>query len=73
MEKILDEQVRPNLLRDGGNLEVVDMKEVGGATEVYINYLGACKGCVSATTGTLQYIEEFLKKELDLSVRVVPV
>ena len=72
VEKVLDEKVRPNLLRDGGNLEVVDMKDAGGVTEVYINYLGACKGCPSAEVGTLGFIEDFLKKELDPDIRVLP-
>ena len=73
VEKVLDEKVRPNLLKDGGNLEVVDMKEADGVTEVHINYLGACKGCPSAAVGTLSYIEDFLKKELDQNIRVLPV
>jgi NifU-like protein len=73
VEKVLDEKVRPNLLKDGGNLEVVDMKEADGVTEVYINYLGACKGCPSAAIGTLSYIEDFLKEELDQNIRVLPV
>jgi len=73
VEKVLDEKVRPNLLKDGGNLEVVDMKEADGVTEVYINYLGACKGCPSAAVGTLSYIEDFLKEELDQKIRVLPV
>ena len=73
VEKVLDEKVRPNLLKDGGNLEVVDMKEADGVTEVYINYLGACKGCPSAAVGTLSYIEDFLKAELDQNIRVLPV
>ena len=74
VEKVLDDKVRPNLLRDGGNLEVVDMKEAGeGFTDIYINYLGACKGCPSAAVGTLTYIEEFLKTELDQKIRVLPV
>ena len=51
VEKVLDEKVRPNLLQDGGNLEVVDMKAADGVTEVYIKYLGACKGCPSADGG----------------------
>ena len=63
----------PNLLRDGGNLEVVDMKDGDGITEVYIRYMGACKGCPSASTGTLGYIEDFLKRELDPRIRVLPV
>ncbi len=73
VERVLDEKVRPNLLKDGGNLEVVDMKEEGGATRVFIHYLGACRGCPSAGTGTLEYIEEFLRKELDDTIRVMPV
>jgi len=73
IEKVLDEKVRPNLLKDGGNLEVVDMKQADGVTEVYINYLGACKGCPSAAVGTLSFIEDFLKSELDQNIRVLPV
>jgi len=73
VEEVLDGKVRPNLLRDGGNLEVVDMKSAEGITEVYIKYLGACKGCPSATVGTLSYIEDFLKAELDPAIRVLPV
>ena len=72
VEKVLDEQVRPTLLKDGGNLEVVDMKLADGFTELYINYLGACKGCPSASIGTLSYIEQFLQKELDPDIRVFP-
>jgi NifU-like protein len=73
VEEVLDGKVRPNLLRDGGNLEVVDMKTSAGVTEVYIRYMGACKGCPSASTGTLSYIEDFLKAELDPAIRVLPV
>jgi NifU-like protein len=73
VEEVLDGKVRPNLLRDGGNLEVVDMKAADGVTEVYIRYMGACKGCPSATVGTLSYIEDFLKAELDPAIRVLPV
>jgi NifU-like protein len=73
VEKVLDEKVRPSLLKDGGNLEVVDMKENAGSTEVYISYMGACKGCPSAAVGTLGFIEDFLRKELDQTIRVIPV
>jgi NifU-like protein len=72
VEKVLDEKVRPMLLRDGGNLEVLDMKEVDGSVEVYIRYMGACKGCPSAAIGTLGFIEDFLKSELDPNIHVLP-
>jgi NifU-like protein len=73
LEKILDEKVRPNLLRDGGNLEVVDIQEQDEKTEVFVQYLGACNGCPSAQTGTQAFIEEILHDELNDSIRVVPV
>jgi NifU-like protein len=71
LETVLDEKVRPNLQKDGGNLEVVDMKENGEVTEVYIHYLGACSGCPSSQTGTQLYIEEILHQELDQKIKVV--
>jgi NifU-like protein len=73
VEKVLDEKVRPELIKDGGNLEVIDMKNDGGNTEVYVRYAGACKGCPSAQAGTLDFIEEFLRKELDPNIKVLPV
>ncbi len=73
VEKVLDEKVRPALLKDGGNIEVVDMKDASGVTQVYIHYLGACRGCPSATIGTLDFIAEFLKKDLDPTIEVLPV
>jgi NifU-like protein len=72
VEKVLDAHVRPNLNRDGGNVEVVDMKDEDGATEVFVRYTGACQGCPSATIGTLEFMEGFLKRELDDAIRVVP-
>jgi NifU-like protein len=47
VEKVLDEKVRPSLRRDGGNLEVIDMKEADGGLVVTIEYQGACRGCGS--------------------------
>jgi len=71
VERVLDEKVRPSLLRDGGNLEVLDMKDENGVTRVFINYVGACKGCPSAAVGTLTFVEDHLKAELDPRIEVV--
>lgn len=74
IEKALDEKIRPALAADGGSLEVVDIREAAPAGEVsvYIRYLGACRGCVSSTKGTLQFIENLLRQEISDSIRVVP-
>ena len=71
IETALDEKIRPNLFADGGDIEVVDMKENDGFTEIYIKYLGACSNCPSGQTGTLNTIEDSLKKNLDESIRLV--
>lgn len=71
VERVLSEHVRPNLLKEGGNLEVLDMKENNGITQIYIHYLGACSICPSSKTGTLSYIEGFLKKELSEDIQII--
>jgi NifU-like protein len=72
IEKALDDKVRPLLAADGGSLEVVDIRESEGTLNVYIRYLGACRGCISSTKGTLQFIEHMLRQELADSIRVIP-
>jgi NifU-like protein len=54
-------------------MEIIDIRENEGAINVYIRYLGACKGCASSTKGTLQFIENMLHKELAESIKVIPV
>lgn len=73
VESVLDEDVRPILLMDGGDLEVIDMKEHPEHTEIFISYSGACRGCPSSQTFTLQKIEESLKEKLSDRIRVTPV
>jgi NifU-like protein len=73
VEEVLDENIRQMLIMDGGNLEVLDIKENGGNIDIYIRYLGACSGCASSSTGTLYAIEAVLKEKLDESIRVLPI
>jgi NifU-like protein len=73
VEEIIDENIRPMLVMDGGNLEILDIKENEDYTDIYIRYLGACSGCASSATGTLYAIEAILKEKLDESIRVLPV
>lgn len=73
VDKVIDEQIRQMLVADGGNMEILDIKENGPHIDIYIRYLGACSGCASANTGTLFAIEGTLKKELDENIRVLPI
>ena len=71
VEKVFVEQLRPMLAEDGGDVELVDLKEAGGAWEVYIQYRGACMGCPSAGTNTLSAIEAVLRQRLGETIKVV--
>lgn len=67
IESTLDDKVRPALAADGGGLEVVKIEE----DKVYINYQGACSGCASAATGTLNFIRNALSTSLNHDIEVV--
>jgi len=73
IDSVIDESVRQFLIMDGGDMEVIDIKEDGENIDVYIRYLGACSGCASSTTGTLYAIESTLKEKLSQKVRVLPI
>jgi NifU-like protein len=73
IEKTLDEHIRPMLVMDGGNLELLDIKDEGHEIQVFIKYMGACNGCASSSTGTLYAIEAVLRRELYPEIRVLPV
>lgn len=73
VDAVVEEFVRPMLIMDGGDMEVVDIKEEGGYYNIYIKYLGACSTCSTGSTGTLYAIESTLKQNLDDNIRVMPI
>ncbi|RUM72069.1 MAG: iron-sulfur cluster assembly scaffold protein NifU [Sulfurovum sp.] len=72
VDAIVDENIRQMLIMDGGDMEILDIKENGENIDIYIRYLGACSGCASSSTGTLFAIENILKEKLDPNIRVLP-
>ena len=73
VDKVVDEHIRQMLIMDGGDMEILDIKENGVNFDIYIRYLGACSGCASSSTGTLFAIENILKEKLDENIRVLPI
>jgi len=73
VDKVIDENIRQMLIMDGGDMEILDIKENGEHIDIYIRYLGACSGCASSATGTLFAIENILKEKLDPNIRVLPI
>lgn len=72
VDKVVDENIRQMLVMDGGDMEILDIKENGENFDIYIRYLGSCSGCASSSTGTLFAIENILKEKLSDKIRVLP-
>jgi len=67
VEKVVDEYVRPMLKRDGGDVEIVDIKD----NLIYCQLVGACHGCVGAQMTLKLMIEKTLKEQVDERIRVI--
>ncbi len=68
IEEVLN-QVRPSLIRDGGNVELVDVDD--GVVKVKLT--GACAGCPMSTMTLKMGIEKILKREIPEIKEVVAV
>jgi NFU1 iron-sulfur cluster scaffold homolog, mitochondrial len=65
---LLDEQIRPYLQGDGGDLHVLGLE----GNKLTVHYQGACGSCPSSISGTLVSIEQLLKTiEPDIEVVTV--
>jgi NifU-like protein len=69
VEQAMDEHIRPMLKRDGGDAEIVDIKD----SAVYVRLAGACAGCAGATTTLKLLVEKTLKEQVDERIRVIAV
>lgn len=69
VERTIDEEIRPMLARDGGDIELMDIK----GTLVFCQLQGACSGCPSASQTLSVMVEQILKDGVDERIRVVQV
>ncbi len=65
VQSVLD-KIRPVLQKDGGDVELVDVKD--GVVSVRLT--GACKGCPMSQMTLKNGIEKYLKKEMPEVVSV---
>ena len=68
VEEVLD-KIRPMLVRDGGNVELVEVND--GTVKVRLS--GACAGCPMSTMTLKMGIEKILKQEIPEVKEVVAV
>ena len=55
------QDVRPSLQADGGDIEFVDLADVGLVT---VRLTGACNGCPMAQITLKQGVEQYLKEKV---------
>lgn len=67
IEEVLDREIRPQLKKDGGDLELID---VDGNT-VTIAFRGMCAGCRSAAFTRQEFIQGKLREFVDPEIVVV--
>jgi Fe-S cluster biogenesis protein NfuA len=68
VEEVLD-KVRPVLVRDGGNVELIEVTD----GTVKVKLVGACAGCPMSTMTLKNGIERILKQEIPEVKEVIAV
>ena len=63
------EKIRPMLMMDGGNIELVDVKD----GEVFVHLVGACGMCPSSTMTLKMGVEKAIKEAIPSIKQVVQV
>jgi Fe-S cluster biogenesis protein NfuA len=71
VEEVIEKEIRPALMRDGGNIAVVDVNESEGVVKVQL--LGACGGCPMSVITLTSFVERVLRSKVPEVKKVVPV
>ena len=66
---IFDQGVRPFLAKDGGDLTLIEVR----GEVIRIRYEGACGTCPSASKGTLKFVEEIIRENLNPNLKVISI
>ena len=69
IDKMLDDMIRPSLQMDGGDIEILDFTD----NVLTIRYMGACGGCPSSMSGTLEAIRSIVKDEIHQDIEIVAI
>ena len=67
IEEIIDREIRPQLQKDGGDIELIDIE----GDRVIIAFRGMCAGCHSAAFTRQDFIQAKLREFVDPAITVV--
>ncbi|MGE4193243.1 MAG: Fe-S cluster assembly protein NifU [Pseudodesulfovibrio sp.] len=66
IEQVIDEDIRPKLQADGGNIQLVDIDR----ETVVVQFMGMCSGCPSSQATLKSLVEGTLKEKVDPDIQV---
>ena len=69
VNNIIESQISPELIKDGGDIELVDIKD----NDVYVKLKGMCSGCKNSTMTLKVFVESTLKSALGDDINVIEV
>ncbi|MFH1418871.1 MAG: iron-sulfur cluster assembly scaffold protein [Planctomycetota bacterium] len=69
IEKTVEQEIRPMLQRDGGDVEIVDIKDM----KVYCSLGGACANCAGAGKTLKMMVERTLQDRVDERIKVIQI
>ncbi|MBR1425490.1 Fe-S cluster assembly protein NifU [bacterium] len=69
INNIIETQISPELVKDGGDIELVDIKD----NDIYVKLRGQCSGCKNSTMTLKLFVESTLKNALGSDINVVEV
>lgn len=67
--QVLENDIRPRLQQDGGDIELVDVD----GNKVYVELLAMCKGCPSGQQTVKGFIERTLREKVENDIHVIEV
>lgn len=72
IDKVIEDNIREFLVKDNGDMDLLNVVEQNGHILVYIEFQGACTSCDSSG-GTHKSIETILQRMLSPDIRVLTV
>ena len=69
INNIIENQISPELIKDGGDIELVDIKD----NDIYVKLRGQCSGCKNSTMTLKLFVESTLKDALGDEINVIEV
>ncbi len=69
VNNIIETQISPELVKDGGDIELVDIKD----KKIYVKLKGMCSGCKNSTITLKTFVETTLKHALGDDIEIIEV